>query len=136
MADYSNMLYGQPALPDNTIYRQMLSASQPQSDYDYDGYVAKYGVPDQSKGQHLTDEFKLPNHVTFSDQSIYHSPATPGGQWQPTGMDRWQYTPSDYVLSQHPADKLADYFTNQELTTSSVKLPDGRIVYGTKAPAK
>ena len=43
--------------------------SEPESDYVYDGYVEKYGVPDQSKGQHLTDEFKLPNHITFSKGS-------------------------------------------------------------------
>jgi hypothetical protein len=129
MADYSSQLANRP---DGSIYRQMMAANAP--DYNYDAYVAKYGVPDQSKGQHLTDEFKLPNHITFSDQSAYHSPETPGGQWTQTGVGRWQYTPSDYVLQQHGPDKLADYFANRELTTSSVKLPDGRIVSGTKNP--
>ncbi|MDP1774257.1 MAG: hypothetical protein Q8L15_18470 [Methylobacter sp.] len=39
--------------------------TQDSPDYDIKGYVEKYGEPDQSKGQHLTDEFKLPNHITF-----------------------------------------------------------------------
>jgi len=39
-----------------------------QPDYDMAGYVAKYGKPDQSKGQHLTDEFKLPNLKRYFKQ--------------------------------------------------------------------
>ena len=38
------------------------------SDYDMAGYIAKYGQPDQSKGQHLTDEFKMPSHISFSNE--------------------------------------------------------------------
>lgn len=40
-------------------------------DYDYRGFYQKYGAPDISKGQHLTDEFKLPNHPTYSVESQY-----------------------------------------------------------------
>jgi hypothetical protein len=39
--------------------------------YDYGGYRDKYGEFDMSGGKHLTDEFKLPAHMTFSDDSIY-----------------------------------------------------------------
>jgi len=84
------------------------------NDYDYAGYIAKYGVPDQSKGQHLTDEFKLPNHITFSDGSIYSTPETPGGHWETDQVGKWSYTPSDFVLSQHGAEKLTDYFNKFE----------------------
>lgn len=41
------------------------------TDYDYRGFFSKYGTPDLQKGQHLTDEFKLPNHPTFSTESLY-----------------------------------------------------------------
>jgi hypothetical protein len=54
---------------------------KPIPDYDMEGYIKKYGIPNQSEGQHLTDEFKLPNHITFSTDSIYHSEKTPGGVW-------------------------------------------------------
>lgn len=40
-------------------------------DYDYRGFYKKYGAADVQSGQHLTDEFKLPNHETFSDESRY-----------------------------------------------------------------
>lgn len=40
-------------------------------DYDMRGYFAKYGATPHADGQHFTDEFKLPNHPTFSDQSNF-----------------------------------------------------------------
>ena len=44
------------------------------SDYDLRGYYNKYGslVPTASN-LHLTDEFKKPNHPTFSNQSMYYT---------------------------------------------------------------
>ena len=98
-------------------------AQPPQPDYDMRGYVSKYGTPDQSKGQHLTDEFKLPNHITFSNQSMYHSDETPGGVWDrhPTS-NQWQYTPSPYVIQQHGIPKLQKYFQEQE-PNSILNLP-------------
>ena len=83
------------------------------SDYDYAGYVEKYGEPDQSKGQHLTDEFKLPNHITFSKESKYSTPDEPGGEWKEVN-GKWNYTPSKFVLSQHPAEELKRYFAERE----------------------
>lgn len=43
-------------------------------DYDYRGYYNKYNTlnPYASNG-HLTDEFKKPNHPTFSIESRYYS---------------------------------------------------------------
>jgi len=89
--------------------------------YDLEGYINKYGIPDQSKGQHLTDEFKLPNHITFSDQSRHSTPETPGGQWKQEG-EQWHYYASPYVVQQHGADKLTDYFKNRE-SNSVLHLP-------------
>ena len=85
-----------------------------EDDYDYAAYTKKYGKPDQSKGQHLTDEFKRPNHITFSDESVYHSDKTPGGKWSEDKDKKWHYTPSDFVLKQHGADKLQKYFKEKE----------------------
>jgi hypothetical protein len=39
--------------------------------YDYRGYFQKYGPAVLGQGQHLTDEFKLPSHPTFSNESVY-----------------------------------------------------------------
>ncbi len=87
---------------------------QPIPDYDIEGYIKKYGVPDQSKGQHLTDEFKLPNHITFSTDSKYSTPEKPGGVWSKRSDNKWSYTPSDFVLQTHSAEKLQEYFKKYE----------------------
>lgn len=36
-------------------------------DYDMAGYHAKYGNPKKEEGEHYTDEYKLPDHITFID---------------------------------------------------------------------
>jgi hypothetical protein len=55
-------------------------------DYDLRGFFKKYGPVDVNVrgGQHFTDEFKLPNHETFSDQSMYATgPARAlAGHWE------------------------------------------------------
>lgn len=104
-------------------------------DYDMDGYIKKYGTdkPSHPNG-HYTDEFKRPSHITFSDQSIYHSKETPGGQWRRMNdageevdetdeTGRWHYKPSDYVVKQQGAEKLRRYFKDQE-PDSVLDLPE------------
>jgi hypothetical protein len=96
-------------------------ARPPASDYDIEGYRKKYGEPDQSKGQHLTDEFKLPNHMTFSSQSKYSNPNRPGGDWsQKNGQ--WHFAPSMFNLRQHPLPEMQDYFARRE-PNSTLDLP-------------
>jgi hypothetical protein len=59
--------------------------------YDYRGFFKKYGPVRLSEGQHLTDEFKLPSHPTFSNESVYAA-----GQGAPFAGS-WKgevYTPS------------------------------------------
>ena len=106
--------------------------TQQDPDYDYAGYIAKYGKPDQSKGQHLTDEYKLPNHITFSDQSRYHSQAQDGGKWQQGGSGQWNFTPSEYNLSQHSPEEYKAYFSQYERKGTTITLPDGSVIEGSK----
>jgi len=101
-------------------------------DYDIAGYIKKYGMPDQSKGQHLTDEYKLPNHITFSNQSIYHSPETQGGVWEQGGINQYAFTPSPYNLSQHSPEKMANYFSNFERKGTFLNLPNGSRIEGSR----
>lgn len=43
-------------------------------DYDYRGFYKKYGaLQPQATNGHLTDEFKLPNHPTFSVESKFYN---------------------------------------------------------------
>ncbi len=88
--------------------------SSEERDYDYDGYIAKYGVPDQSKGQHLTDEFKLPNHITFSKESKYHSDKTPGGEWVKDDGGKWHFFASQYNVQNSGLERLIEYFNTVE----------------------
>lgn len=56
------------------------------TDYDMRGFFKKYGPAnvDVEGGQHFTDEFKLPNHPTFSNESIYAKGANRSlaGHWE------------------------------------------------------
>jgi hypothetical protein len=86
----------------------------PEADYDMRGYFKKYGGKDTTYANgHFTDEFKKPNHPTFSDQSIYSTKDTPGGTWGKEGST-WTYTPSDLVKSLQGIDFLKQYFNRAE----------------------
>jgi len=105
-----------------------------QTDYDYEGYINAYGVPDQSKGQHLTDEFKLPNHITFSTGSRYSNPQMQGGKW--TGIDgnsnQWQFEPSALNLKNHSLTDLIDYFNNYERKGTKLRVGGKILAEGIK----
>jgi hypothetical protein len=83
-------------------------------DYNLVGYLKKYGQPDQSKGQHLTDEFKLPEHPTFSNESIYSAPDLQGGQWKQGGQDLYEFQPSQQNINNLGIQGLLDYFKEKE----------------------
>lgn len=89
------------------------------------GYIAKYGKPDQSKGQHLTDEFKLPNHITFSTESKYNTPEATGGEWKQI-KGKWHFFASPYNVKQHGAEKMQQYFKSYE-PDAMLHLPDENI---------
>ena len=65
-------------------------------DYDYRGFFQKYGPAQLGSGQHLTDEFKLPAHKTFSNESVYFNDQTKpyAGRWEQKGK-RWVFVPFD-----------------------------------------
>ncbi len=62
------------------------------TDYDYRGFFQKYGPVDIRHGQHFTDEFKLPNHPTFSNESVYAT--GPAADFAGSWSDGDVYTPS------------------------------------------
>jgi len=108
--------------------------------YDAEGYIGKYGVPAPyaslenygKSGGHLSDEFKMPNHPTFSSGSRYSAPDMQGGEWQSGGKARWNYQPSEVNLQNMPAKYLSDYFTDQERKNTFVTLPNGQLVEGSR----
>jgi len=98
-------------------------------DYDYAGYIAKYGVPDQSKGQHLTDEFKLPNHPTFSNESKYSNPDIQGGRWLKGGNTQYMFEPSKQNINNLGSEGLTNYFQRYENKGTNLQLPN-KTVFG------
>ena len=58
---------------------------QYEGDYDLRGFYKENPTwTPNTIGQHMTDKYKLPNHPTFSNESMYFSPATKdsAGYWQ------------------------------------------------------
>lgn len=81
-------------------------------DYDLRGFW-KSGAGLAENG-HGSDMFKKPNHPTFSDQSQYHTPQTPGGTWSQTSEGQTMFTPSRYNLQNMSAPSLQQYFRQVE----------------------
>lgn len=55
-------------------------------DYDYRGFYKKYGnLSPQATNGHLTDEFKLPNHPTFSNESKFYNGQGHAVDWNNAG---------------------------------------------------
>jgi|SRR5208337_146828 len=125
-------------------------------DYDYEGWLKKYGTPKQQKwytsgshseeetvkylqpsGKHFTDEFKNPSHLTFSSGSIYSKPGQEGGEWierkseiDPiSGKPFWDFYPSKFNLEQYTPKEYKRRWS-QEGTDARVNLPDGANIVG------
>jgi len=88
------------------------------SDYDIRGAWKKNLKA--SGNDHFNDEFKKPNHPTFSDQSIYHGTQDEngrtfvGGSWGNKG-NRDTFTPSRTMLNNtHDPEILKRYIKERE----------------------
>lgn len=93
--------------------------SQDTSDYDMQG-AYKAGVKAAANG-HFDDQFKKPNHMTFSTDSQYNGKPFTGGTWEKAG-NKWVFKASADNLKFHSRDELVDYFKRVE-PTSTLYLP-------------
>lgn len=80
--------------------------------YDLRGFFKDGG--NFSAGQHGTDKYKKPTHITFSDQSMYSTSERQGGRWEQTDTG-WNFYPSEYNMQQISPELLQAYFDNYEL---------------------
>lgn len=66
--------------------------------YDYERYfnenyqdaISRLTEPEP---RHFTDKYKLPSHITFSDESVYSTPRNKGGRW--VGDDMFMPSPAN-----------------------------------------
>jgi hypothetical protein len=88
-------------------------------DYDYAGAKAA-GIKPDARG-HWPDTYKLPNHITFSDESKYHGVnGNAGGHWKHIEGPHWEFTPGPTNLQQHSIEELKAYFKKYE--------PDSKLI--------
>jgi len=105
------------------------------SGFDYDHYAQFKDLngadPSKDSRGHGTDKYKRPNHPTFSDQSVYSNPKTPGGKWSPDGAT---YTPSDWMKSDKKRmEDLKGYMQSREPKTKLIDGPTNPVSIGTPA---
>lgn len=81
-------------------------------DYDVNGFFLS-GQGTDERG-HATDQFKKPNHPTFSNESIYHGKdGNYGGRWI-TQAGKTFFEPGVTNLNHHTAPGLKSYFDMYE----------------------
>jgi len=133
--DFSNK-YNTPLKPEQQAqYQQWVSKiavkrgfdpTEMARDYDMQGYFLKYGgkESDQANG-HFTDEFKKPNHPTFSNESQYSGKdGYAGGKWADNGDGSWSFTPSAATVKMWGKDRLKKYWDKAE-PGNKLNLPEG-----------
>jgi hypothetical protein len=114
-ADMTGQYNTQLAPDQEAAFRDWAQKNNRQSDladYDLRGWFASNGS--QAANGHFTDQFKKPNHPTFSDQSQYSGAGgNQGGTWG--GNDSAPtFTPSATNLKNMSADALQGYFQRVE----------------------
>src|SRR5262245_7079759 len=100
---------GWPLTPVGEALYQQQAQGRMSDDYDLRGAWAQMGGGPFGEG-HLTDQWKLPNHPTFSTGSRYSTPQQPGGMWSQMPDGRWMFWPSQTNIDQFGASRLQDYF--------------------------
>lgn len=101
-------------------------------DYDLQGFHKDNPDYIGAPGQHLTDEFKKPNHPTFSDESKYHGVSSEkhsesddpnsifegkkyeGGHWEMLENNKFAFTPGSTNFEHHSTQDMIDYFKKVE----------------------
>jgi len=84
-------------------------------DYDYEAWQRANPGVTMAPGQHYPDTYKLPNHPTFSTESMYHGQdGAEGGQWAKNDDGSWTFTPGRTNLEHWSPAELQDYFERVE----------------------
>jgi len=78
-----------------------------------------------SPDAHLPDTYKLPNHPTFSSESIYYNDETKrwGGEWK-EDIEAWRYTPNDKRIRQEVVDPKPGYREDGRVPYNATPKPE------------
>jgi len=111
--DFSDR-YNTKLTPSQEAAFQLTPYARDVFDYDARGeYLA--GLDRNNPTQHGVDQFKKPNHPTFSTGSMYHGvDGYSGGAWLQLEDGSWQFTPSSTNLTMYPMPQLQQYFNERE----------------------
>ena len=99
-------------------YKQVPKSKNDTSGYDLRTFYANnpeeaWKFANSAEG-HAPDTYKKPNHITFSNESIYATPDNPGGKWGfENNQDVFYATPQN-VKNAGGVNKLKKYFQDQE----------------------
>lgn len=95
------------------------------NDYDMQGaFLAGLG---RGGNGHFPDTFKKPNHMTFSNESMYSTPEANGGTWAPTNSGNYVFWASPTNLRYNQPVDLVDYFKRNEPDQTLVLPIDYRV---------
>lgn len=93
--------------------------------YDYDLRGAWKAGAGQDPDGHMTDQFKKPNHPTFSDQSIYNGQdGMVGGRWIEREGAPPLFVPGKANLMWRSPEELQQYFNEAEQGRATLALPE------------
>lgn len=105
-------------------------------DYDYESFFndkdlfkkwLKYELSNPMKA-HFSDKYKKPNHITFSEESIYSNEKTKGGRWL-NEDGKMYFIPTDLnIKNAGGEDKLREYFKINEPNVT-LSFPDNDTLY-------
>jgi len=134
MNDYTNKYNTQLSAEEEAQFRAWLATlskkkgrdmSRDLYDYDLRGlWKTNAGVVENG---HMTDQFKKPNHPTFSKDSQYNGKdGNIGGTWAKDNRGRWTFTTSETNLRHYSSEDLQRYFKERE--------PESTLVIGQRPP--
>jgi hypothetical protein len=106
-----------PGNIDDNAYRAWLKKHGLRESPDYDTRGAFNAGLTPSENGHLSDEFKLPNHITFSTESRYaqKKDSPPPGRWEGSDQTGWTfYASPTNIKNAGSAEALQKYFRTYE----------------------
>lgn len=108
--------YNTPLTPQQERAFKKWQAQNPRlgSTYDYDARGFWLNGAKQGGNGHGADAWKKPNHPTFSSESIYAGPQTPGGTWKQMSDGSWAFIASPANLKYRSPEELDAYFQRIE----------------------